>query len=114
MSENSHRTITGMVIKTAADVPLGGFEDKIFLKKCKMFQPPSDFDMKKVGPLVRKKNFSRFLQQDIALPEKFLEEKWFLFRKTFILLVSFLEVDQFFCRFAKFFSEVWQNTDSRA
>ena len=74
-----------MVVKTAAYVPLEGFEDNQFLKNCTIFQTPSDFEMKKVGPLVEKVS-SGFLQQDIALPEKFFEEKWFPFRKSFNLL----------------------------
>ena len=43
-----------MVIKTATDVALEDFQDKLFLKKCTMFQTPSNFEMKKVGPLVEK------------------------------------------------------------
>ena len=49
-----------------------------------MFQPHSVLEMKKLGPLVEKFS-SGFLQQDIALPEKFFEEKWFLFLKSFNL-----------------------------
>ena len=77
-----------------------------------MSQPHQDFEMKKVGLLV-KKIFSGFLQRDSKLLEKYLEEKWFLFRKNFILLVSFLEIDQILCRFANFFSHVCQSTDFR-
>ena len=47
-----------------------------------MFQTASVLEMKKLGPLDEKVS-SGFLQQDIALPEKFFEEKWFPFRKSF-------------------------------
>ena len=54
----------------------------------------------KIGLLV--KNFpSGFLQQEFALPEKCLEEKWNLFRQSFIFLLSFLEFEWFLCLFCK-------------
>ena len=77
-----------------------------------MFQPASVLEMKKLGPLDEKVS-SEFLQQDIALPQKFFEKKWFPFRKFLIFLVSFWDIEQFLCRFANFFSQVCQNTDLR-
>ena len=108
----SYRTITGLVIKTATHVALEDFEDKLFYEKMHKVSTSSGLWDKKLGLLVRK-IFSGFLQRDSTLLEKYLEEKWFLFRKSFILLVSFLEIDQFLCRFANFFSHVCQNTDLR-
>ena len=50
----------------------------------------------KKGLLV-KKIPSGFLQQEFALPEKCLEEKWIVFRKSFIFLLSFSEFEWFIC-----------------
>ena len=54
------------------------------------------------------------IQQKFALPKKCFREKWFLFRKSFIFLLSFFEFEWFLCRFAKCFSQVCQATDQRA
>ena len=52
--------------------------------------------MKKIALLVKKFS-SGFVQQECALREKSFEEKWFLFRKSFIFLLSFLEFEWFLC-----------------
>ena len=62
-----------MVIKTATYVHSEDFQDKRFLKQCTMFQPPSDFEMKKRA-FSQKRIFSGHLQQDIALLENYLEK----------------------------------------
>ena len=66
--------------------------------------------MKKMGLSV-KKFFSVFNQQKFALPEKYFEEKRFLFRKSFLFLLSFLEFEWCLCLIAKLFSQVCQITD---
>ena len=58
-----------------------------------------------------KKFFSVFNQQKFALPEKYFEEKRFLFRKSFLFLLSFLEFEWCLCLIAKLFSQVCQITD---
>ena len=75
-------------------------------------QTSSDFVMKKMG-LSIKEFFSGFNQQKFALPEKYFDEKRFLFRKCFLFLLSFLEFQWFLCLFAKLFSLVGQTTDQR-
>ena len=67
----------------------------------------------KKGLLVKKFS-SGFLQQEFAIPEKCLEEKWFVFRKSFIFLLSFLEFEWFICLCWKFFGQVWKTTNQPA
>ena len=50
-----------MVVRTATDVPLKDIENKQFLKNCRMFQPPSDFEMKKLGFFSQKISFMVFI-----------------------------------------------------
>ena len=102
-----------MVVKTATYVPFEGFQDKQFSKNCKMLQPPSDFEMEKVGPLVEK-NYSGFFNRISRFQGNFLRKNDFSFEKVLIFLVSFWEIDQFPCRFANFFSQVCQNTSLSA
>ena len=52
----------------------------------------SDFEMKKNRALVVNKFSSGFLQHEFALPEKYFEEKWFLFRRSFIFFVIIYRV----------------------
>ena len=99
-----------MVVKTATYIPLEDFEEKQILKNCTRFQQSSDFEVKKIGPLVEKFS-SGFLQQDIALSEEYFKEKWFFFRKSFVFILSFFEFERFRCLFANFISQVYQNTD---
>ena len=56
--------------------------------------------------------FSGFNQQKFALPEKYFDEKRFLFRKSFLFLLSSLEFEWFLCPFAKL-CLVCQTTDQR-
>ena len=65
---------------------------------------------KKMGLSV-KKFFSGFNQQKFALPEKYFDEKRFVFRKSFRFLLSCLEFEWFLCLIAKLFSQVCQTTD---
>ena len=67
----------------------------------------------KKGLLVEKFS-SRFLHQELALPEKFFEGKRFLSRKYFNFLLSFFEFEQLLCLYTKFFNQVSQDTDSSA
>ena len=60
-----------------------------------------------------KEFFSGFNQQKFALLEKYFDEKRFLFRKSFLFLLSSLEFEWFLCLFANLFSLVCQTTDQR-
>ena len=76
-------------------------------------QTSSDFEMKKIGLLV-KKHSSGFLQQEFALPEECFEEKRFFFRESFFFCYLFWSLSDFFVFFAKFLSQVCQTNDQRA
>ena len=102
-----------MVVKTAIYVSFQGFQGKHLVLKIEHdFKLLRTLIWKKMG-LSIKEFFSGFNQQKLALPEKYFDEKRFLFRKCFLFLLSFLEFQWFFCLFAKFFSLVCQTTDQR-
>ena len=102
-----------MVVKTVIYVSFQGFEGKhLFLKIEHDFNLLRTLRWKKMGLSV-KNNFSVFSQQKFALPEKFFDEKKFLFWKCFVFLLSFLEFQWFIYLFAKLFSLVFQITDQR-
>ena len=62
-------------------------------------QTSSDFEIKKIGLLVRKFS-SGFLQQEFELPEECLEEKGFLFRENFFVIFFGVRVISLsFCKF---------------
>ena len=68
---------------------------KIELQTC------SHCEMKKYRGLVLKNFSSGFLQQEIALSENYFEEKWFLFRRSFVFLLSFWSLSDFLVFFCK-------------
>ena len=73
-----------------------------FWRKTYIFQKLNVFsnffgiEMKKIGLLVKKFS-SGFVQQESALREKSFEENWFLFRKSFNFLLTFLEFEWSLC-----------------
>ena len=79
---------------------------KIELQTC------SHFEMKKNRALVLKNFSAGFLQQEIALPENYFEEKWFLFRRKFVFLLSFLEFEWFACLSCKILQSGVSNQQS--
>ena len=79
---------------------------KIELQTC------SHFEIKKSRALVLKNFSSGFLQQEIALPENYFEEKWFLFRRSFVFLLSFLEFEWFACLSCKILQSGVSNQQS--
>ena len=108
------RKITGMVVETAIYVSFQGFEGKpLVLKIEHYFNLLRTLRWKKMGHSV-KKYFSGFSQQKFGLPEKCVDENKFLFRKSFLFLLSFLEFEWCLCLFAKLFSQVCQITDQCA
>ena len=78
-----------MVIKTATYVHSEDFQDKRFLKQCTMFQPPSDFEMKKRA-FSQKKNFFRaFTTRYRASGELFGEKLISLSKKFYSFSIIF-------------------------
>ena len=100
---NFYRKLTSVVVKTATYVPLeDSWGINNFLKNCTMFQPSSDFHIKKVGPLVEKIFFRVFLTgyrafRGISWGKQIsLSKKFFSFWYHFSRLSNFFVVLQFF------------------
>ena len=101
-----------MVVKSVIYVSFQGFEGKhLFLKI------EHDFNLLRT---LRRKNgsfsqivFSRVQTTKIRASKEIFRWKKFLFRKSFLFLLSSLEFEWFLCLFAKLFSLVCQTTDQR-
>ena len=103
-----------MVVKTATYVPLESFEEKQFFLNWTWLQTSSDFEMKKIGILV-KKTFFRVITTGIRASRGMFWGKMIsLSKEVLFFCYHFWSLSDFFVFFAKFFSQVCQTTDQRA